>query len=247
MKLCHSVALLFLVLTLRPAVADPTLGVPVGQSANVGLPVEINECSVLYTGGWLVGATAGVKVEFTNDTTKTADVINFYVTDGSHGGNIRDVGSFAPGIEVRHHYRAGGGQMMFSPLFSHPHITCSLASVHFTDGTVWRPASVIETGAGNGASEVTVAPSDTLVSNPQEIDLTTRGSTNSRVLTITDAQKTDSFAYSDSCGGIITIAEISHNDFEIALNVTAAKAGICALNVRNSRGSEALVVVKVTS
>lgn len=236
---------LTIIMPATPAFADPTLGVPVAGAPNVGPPVEINECSVLYSGGWLMGATSGVKIEFTNDTDKPADVINFAVTDGNHGGNIRDVGIFAPGIEIRHRYKAGGGQMMFSPLFSHPHITCTLASVHFVDGTVWRPA-IAATSSGSGAAQGAAAgASETLLADPSEVDLAGSGSNHSEVLTIKDSEKTAAFSYSDSCTGVATVQEISHNDFEIALDVTPLKPGVCALNVRNADSIETLVVIKV--
>jgi len=114
--------------------ADPTVGVPVIPTGAAGPPVEIDECTLLYSGNQVAGESAGVAMKFTNDSTLTADVINFRVSAGSENGIIRDVGKFSPGIEITHHYKEGSGHMMFSPLLSHPHLYCTVASVHFTDG-----------------------------------------------------------------------------------------------------------------
>ena len=48
---------------------------------------------------------------------------------------IRDEGSVAPGVTVKHKFRQSEGELI-SPLFSHPDIRCSTESVHFADGTV---------------------------------------------------------------------------------------------------------------
>src|ERR1700730_4540546 len=145
------VALLILVVSSR-SVGDPTLGVPVTPTGAVGPPVQIDVCSLRYAGGWIVGTSAGVEIKFTNNSKVTADVINFQVNSGDQGGVIRDVGKFSPGIEITHRYKEGDGQMMFAPIFSHPHINCSVESIHFEDGTVWQ-AALAPTPTPLGTSE----------------------------------------------------------------------------------------------
>lgn len=235
-----AVALACSLIVPRVAVADPSLGIKVAPTTNDGPPVEINECAVLYRGGWLVGQAAGVKIEFTNDTDKKADVINFGVSDGgSHGGNIRDVGSFAPGIEVRHKYRAGDGMMMFSPLFSHPHISCSVVSVHFEDGTVWRAGQSIsapQTSVDSTAASLTAAPS--------QLAFDSVGSRSAQLLTLT-AVKATTFTQTNNCSAIANVVEVSHDDAQVVYNVVPTADGLCGIIVRDATGAQAMVIVKV--
>ncbi len=119
---------------------NPTLGESVPQTQNVGPPVELDVCQPYYVGGLILGHIGGFTAKFTNDTNLTADIIEIQVSDanGTTMGTIRDVGSFAPGIEVSHKYREGSGTITFSPLFYRTRVACSIWAVHFTDGTVWR-------------------------------------------------------------------------------------------------------------
>jgi hypothetical protein len=112
------------------------------QAQTIGPPVELDECKPYYTGGFLVGQTAGFEAKFTNNGHVTADVVEIQVLDAS--GNqiavIRDVGNYAPGVEITHRYREGAGAVTLSPLFSSSktHVSCTIWSVHFVDGTLWQ-------------------------------------------------------------------------------------------------------------
>jgi hypothetical protein len=119
---------------------NPTLGESVPLTQNVGPPVELDVCQPYYVGGLILGHIGGFTAKFTNDTNLTADIIEIQVLDanGTPMGTIRDVGSFAPGVEVSHKYKEGSGTITFSPLFSRTRVSCSIWAVHFTDGTVWR-------------------------------------------------------------------------------------------------------------
>lgn len=141
--------------TPSPVPGHPSLGVPMPQSNTAGPPVELDECQLTYT-GLLIGKVSGFIAKFTNDTSTTADVVEIQVNDtsGNPLGIIRDVGSFAPGVEVTHKYHEGEGTITF-PLFSHTHVACSIAVVHFVDGTVWRAQSQ---PAGTYSHEATPKP-----------------------------------------------------------------------------------------
>ncbi len=102
-----------------------------------GPPVEIDECKLLYSGDAVAGVSSGVLVKFTNDGAVPADLVTFKVSAAGETALIRDVGTFTPGIEITHHYREGSGHPMFSPLLDHVVLSCSIASVHFKDGSVW--------------------------------------------------------------------------------------------------------------
>jgi hypothetical protein len=126
--------------TSSPATRNPTLGVPIPQTQNVGPPVELDVCQPYYQGGLLIGHLAGFVAKFTNDTNLTADIVEIQIlnANGDPQGIIRDVGKFAPGVEITHRYREGSGTITFSPLFSRVRVSCIIWAVHFTDGTVWR-------------------------------------------------------------------------------------------------------------
>lgn len=118
----------------------PTLGVSIPQTQNVGPPVELDECQLTYSGGLIIGKVSGFLAKFTNDTAQTADVVEIQVldADGQVMGTIRDVGTFAPGVEITHKYREGEGTVTFTGLFKRARVSCNIWVVHFSDGTVWR-------------------------------------------------------------------------------------------------------------
>ena len=119
------------------AIADPVLGVPVTPTTNQGPPIVINECRLMTSGNQLVTTSSGIQIQFTNETTKTAQLINFQVNDVYQNAVIRDVGTFSPGITVIHKYKIGAGET-YSPLFDAPNLRCSVSSIKFDDGSVWH-------------------------------------------------------------------------------------------------------------
>lgn len=227
------------------ALADPTLGVPVTHTGNAGPPVEINECKLLYTGGLLVGSTAGVQVEFTNDTEKTADIIEFRVTSGAQGGIVRDVGTFSPGIEIKHHYRSGDGQMMFAPIFSHPHIQCAVETVHFKDGVVWRAnqAAVAksEDPPGDSAGDAPIAAS------PSKLAFTATGSAYDQFFTTTDPGDTGALSESDNCAQVASVTLVSQSATSAVFRVSPVGVGLCGATVKDGSGYTRLIPISVTS
>lgn len=153
----------------------PTLGVPIQQTQNVGPPVELDECQLTYTGGLIIGKVSGFIAKFTNDTTLTADVVEIQVLEASGAvmGTIRDVGSFAPGVEITHKYREGEGTVTFTGLFQRARISCNIWVVHFTDGTVWR-AQTQPTGSysHDASPSPTTSPSILPTSSASPVPLT---------------------------------------------------------------------------
>ena len=90
-----------------------------------------------------------------NESPTAANLIEFLVTDGTRSVLIRDVGRFSPGVEIIHKFPNQTGASIYSPLFSHPHITCQAQEVHFVDGTTWvygtSAAAASETESSLGA------------------------------------------------------------------------------------------------
>lgn len=138
-------------------VADnPTPPPAFGNSINSEMPpVVVNDCQFYYRGNLLVGVAAGMRIEYTNESQTAANLIEFFVTDGTRSVLIRDVGRFSPGVEIIHKFPNQTGAAIYSPLFSHPHITCQAQEVHFVDGTTWvygaSAAAASETEALLGA------------------------------------------------------------------------------------------------
>ncbi|MBC5802546.1 MAG: hypothetical protein GIX03_05990 [Candidatus Eremiobacteraeota bacterium] len=65
-------------------------------------------------------------------------LVNFAVDSNGDHFVIGDVGTFSPGVSIKHEYRNGSGQAFVLPQFIAPRVTCCVVSVTFTDGTVWQ-------------------------------------------------------------------------------------------------------------
>lgn len=151
--------------------AAPCYIAPVSADTTTsGPPFELNECKVLYSGGWLLTQPIGMEVQFANDTTTVADILNINVYDsaGNETASIRDVGSFAPNVEVKHRYRTGAGQLQFTPLFApnQSRVSCVISRVHFTDGTVWSLVAQ-PSGTYSSAATLPTAPTPASTASPQ--------------------------------------------------------------------------------
>ena len=121
--------------TLPSFAATPTFG---NNPSSGQSPIVVNDCQFFYRGSILVGVVDGVRIEYTNESNHTANLIDFLVQAGQRSVLIRDEGTFSPGIEIIHKFRKQTGAAIYSPLFSHPKITCRAEEVHFTDGSTWR-------------------------------------------------------------------------------------------------------------
>ncbi|MHB8178700.1 MAG: hypothetical protein ACYDA5_08845 [Vulcanimicrobiaceae bacterium] len=100
-------------------------------------PVQIYSCTLQMIGNLLVGQTGQLQIQFTNESNVVADVVRFKIDWGNGKvAYIRDAGTFSPGITIKHNFRHTVGTLV-SPIFSHPHISCGIAAVNFTDGTSW--------------------------------------------------------------------------------------------------------------
>lgn len=125
----------------QQATPVPTFRVPNTNSGHpAGPPIQVEDCRLRYSGGLLLATTGNLIIEFTNEGRVAANLIRFRVTWGADGVDyIREKGHFSPGITIKKEYRQSEG-MLISPLFSHPHVRCSIESIHFEDDSVWtRP------------------------------------------------------------------------------------------------------------
>lgn len=118
----------------------------VTPSASGTVPMSIDECHLDYSPGGLLplSKTVGpLHITFTNESKQTIVEAKFDVNmDGNHV-EVKDVGSYAPDVEIKKMYRqlSGGEHFLFS---RQPQPTCSLAMAKFADGTVWAaPATPV--------------------------------------------------------------------------------------------------------
>jgi len=221
------------------ASADPTVGVPVTPTGAAGPPVEIDECTLLYSGNQVAGESAGVAMKFTNDSTLIADVINFRVSAGSENGIIRDVGIFSPGIEITHHYKEGSGHMMFAPLLSHPHLDCTVASVHFTNGSVWQASLAGSSTVATPAGEMSFAP--------DSLTFAGLGEQYYRFVTVYNANGIAVLSQSGNCQGIVQVKTVASGRRSAALRVSPLAAGYCALTIDDGSKHTVMIPVAVTT
>jgi hypothetical protein len=102
-------------------------------------PVIMDGCKIEFSGGLIFGQTGMLDVEFTNESGITADLVRIRVQLLDGVTNVRDVGTFAPGISIKHRVRNEQGQPMVFPLFGGKKNapSCAIVMVHFVDGTTW--------------------------------------------------------------------------------------------------------------
>lgn len=99
--------------------------------------MQVEDCRLAYEGNALVAETSWLRIDFTNEGHVAGDLIRFRIQQGTNEPNyIRDVGTFSPGITIKHKFGQLAGQSV-SPLFSGPNIRCGIESVHFVDGSIW--------------------------------------------------------------------------------------------------------------
>jgi hypothetical protein len=117
----------------------PTFGVPnLSPAPPLTPPIQIESCTTPEVGGLLIARSTGeFKVTFTNEGAVEADLIRFQIDFGPERLFIRDVGKFQPGVTVTHKFKRRGGNVVTSPLFGNTKFYCSVASTHFTDGSLW--------------------------------------------------------------------------------------------------------------
>jgi hypothetical protein len=75
-------------------------------------------------------------ISFTNTTSKTISLVDFgFVVNGKLATEVRDAGSFAPGVAIMHDFNIPNDAYAAS---GH----CVPLQVEFADGTIWKNASL---------------------------------------------------------------------------------------------------------
>ncbi len=206
-------------------------------SAAPSPPVVLNSCSLMYSNtNSIASQIVGLDAQFTNQSSKTATVVNIATSINGQNSVIRDVGSFAPGIEIHHRYKAGGGQFalpsVLQQLFGKPAVQCTIASVRFEDGSVW-PNAAGQPAASTGA----------ILTQPSALQLSGTGTAHARLALATSATQVSS---NSDCGGVASVTVVASTATDLALEIAPLGGGSCTIALRDANGNTATIPISVT-
>lgn len=220
------------------------------DSGGAQAPVTVNSCGPMInnsnSGGpniggiSLTGTSSGIQIQFTNNAAKTANLINFAVDSNGTSFVIRDVGTFSSGTEITHRYRNGAGQSYVLPSLIAPAIKCSVESVHFSDGTVWRmgsPPSAVETPEPEPGS------TGLLSSAPTRVDAAANGAL--QYFMVSTREKIAGFSERDTCQGIANVTLVAAGGTSATYSVQPLNRGSCMATVQDQDGHSLTVPVNV--
>jgi hypothetical protein len=223
-----------------------TIAAPLSATAQTGAsaPVAINACGPMLNGNNtqnlfgvpVASSSSGIKIQFTNESSKTANLVNFAVDSNGESFVIRDVGTFSPGIEITHKYTNGAGQAFVLPQLIAPKISCHVQSVGFTDGSVWRRGQAqISTPASAPANPLTVTPQSVEVDRSAE----------SHLFMVMSSAKVAAFSEQDTCKGIASIALAASGEAAATYSVKPIAAGTCSVAIHDQAGDNIMVPITV--
>jgi hypothetical protein len=226
--------------------AQNSLGIPSNGSQP---PITINSCgpSIVKPSPFATATpnpfqqlfqpatSTGMHIVFTNESDKVADLVNFEVRSNGVQFVIRDVGTFSPGISIDHSYRNGAGQAFILPAFIPPDVTCRVASVRFTDQSVWpSPASIAPRGR-RSRSELTANPSTVIVP----------GGADSVLVMISSADPVAGISESDNCGGIAAVFVSATAQTSAVYSIKPIGSGSCTASFVDEAGRKIDVPINV--
>lgn len=208
-------------------------------------PVQINSCGPMIGNGTqslfgipVASTSNGIQIQFTNESSKTADLINFAVDSNGRTFVIRDVGTFSPGIEIAHKYRNGAGQAFLLPEFVSPKIKCKVDSVRFADGTVWRRGDKVkqQQAAPSSPETLSVAPTG-------PVNLVVNGE--ARLFLVQSTGTVAAFSERDACTGIAKVTLAAAGENSATYSVAPVGKGSCTANVTEESGATISVPINV--
>jgi len=214
-----------------------------------GAPVTINSCAPMIdqsqgpsvAGLTLASPSSGIQIEFVNDSTKTADLVNFSVTSNGSQFIIRDVGTFSSGVSINHKYRNGAGQSFVLPAFIAPHIQCAVASVRFTDGSVWRKGDAA--AAGVTESQPEAIPGAPISANPSSLNIDR--ATDSELFLVTGSGRVTAFKETDNCANIASVFVAATGQSSATYTVKPLASGSCTATIADEAGNTLAVPITI--
>ena len=229
---CMRIGSALLALTVLCAIAPSAQAAP-------GDPVVINSCNLMYDNSNPTATINGLDVQFTNNSSQAAKVVNIQTDINGTTETIRDEGSFAPGIEIHHRYKSGGEQfalpVVLQSIFGgKPQVTCTVSSVEFADGSRWPTAPGASAAASSAGFAITVSPTT--------LTLSGSGSEAARMVM---ASGGGALSTSSNCGSVATVDLLGSTPRDIALRVTPKASGSCNITVRDANDNVVTVPVTV--
>lgn len=217
---------------------------PVAAQTPPAAPVAINSCGPMLDknsttsvlGIPLTSTSSGIQIVFTNESQKTADLINFAVNSNGDAFVIRDVGTFSPGIEITHRYRNGEGQAFVLPQFVAPKLSCSVQSIRFTDGSAWRPGEAIVQGPA-------VSSGNPLSANPANVQIDRNAE--ARLFMVSSSDKVAAFSQRSTCAGIAAITLAATGESAATYSVKPLSSGSCMATINDEAGNTLTVPITV--
>jgi len=223
--------------------ATPPPFIPPDASAP---PITINSCAPVVdqsssgptvAGIALTSSSSGIRIQFTNESPKTADLINFAVDSNGNEFVIRDVGTFSPGVSIDHKYRNGAGQAFVLPAFIAPSIKCAIASIRFTDGSIWKK------GQSDGQSGAGTTRAAKLSANPARVSL--ERSTDSELFLVSSSEPVSAFRETDDCANVAAIYVSATGQSTATYSVRPVAAGSCTARITDEAGDVLFVPITV--
>jgi hypothetical protein len=247
----HVIFFLAAVLFAFPSIASADANAAVAAPAGNASPVTINSCGPIINrnasqtttvAGIPVPAStsSGIAIEFVNESSQTATLVNFAVDSGGERFVIRDVGTFSPGTSIKHQYRNGFGQAFILPAFIAPNVSCHVASVKFADGTVWRK------GQAAAATTQPVSPQSqpgSLAASPASLNIETVA--DSALFLVTSTARVSAFKETDDCSKVATVFVAATADSSATYSVKPLAAGSCTARVSDEAGNRISVPIVV--
>lgn len=211
------------------------------QRALAADPVALNSCNLAYESSTNIASQiSGLDVQFTNESSKTATIVNIRTQILGQTSVIRDVGTFSPGIEIHHRYKTGGQFALPAVLQSfmgNPSVTCAVDSVSFEDGSTWRgTANSTQTSSTNANNPyaITLQPTSLLLDGV--------GAGSSRLLL---ASGGGALGVNSDCGSIAKVDILATTRHDVALRVMPKATGACTITLRDNNGNFATVPVTI--
>jgi hypothetical protein len=205
-------------------------------------PIQINSCAPQLGSGTqslfgipVASTSSGIQIQFTNESSKTANLINFAVDSNGETFVMRDVGTFSPGVEITHRYRNGEGQAFVLPSLISPKIKCHVDSVRFADGTVWR--------RGDNRKSVDTVPATLSVAPSGPVTLAVNGE--ARLFLVQSSGTVAAFSERDACSGIAKVSLAAAGENSATYSVAPVGRGSCTVNVTEESGPTISVPVNV--
>jgi hypothetical protein len=212
-------------------------------------PVTINTCEpILYSPGPSPSpnpiaallqpqTSSGMHIQFTNESGKVADLVNFEVTANGTQFVIRDVGTFSPAITIDHRYRNGSGQPFILPAFIPPNVKCRVLSVRFNDRTVWPPSRAEGIAAAPESSTTSLSANPSSLVVPRDAE--------SALVMISSSARVAGFNESDTCQGIANVFVSTTAQTSAVYSIKPVGPGDCAIRIVDEAGRTINVPVTV--